>query len=164
MQQIAHACGLTKAGLYHHVQSKEHLLVEIMHYGMDIFEDLVLSQVEPIADPLERLRTCMAKNVLLVTRDRNKEITIILHEHATLTGEELARINTRKKRYVRFLERSFSEAIAAGKIRPVDPKVAAFAFLGAVNWIYKWFRPDGEVAEEQVVRELQDIFFGGLEQ
>jgi len=163
IQQIANACGLTKAGLYHHIQSKEHLLVEIMHYGMDLFEELVLSQVEPIADPLERLRKCMAKNILMVTRDRNKEITIILHEHATLTGEELARINTRKKRYVHFLERSFSEAIAVGKIRPVDPKVAAFAFLGAVNWIYKWFRSDGQVNEEQLISAMQDIFFGGLE-
>ncbi len=137
--------------------------MDIMHYGMDIFEELVLAQVEQIADPLDRLRTCMAKNILLVTRDRNKEITIILHEHATLTGEELARINARKKRYVRFLERSFSEAIAAGQIRRVHPKVAAFVFLGAVNWIYKWFRSAGEVGEEQLVRGMQDIFFGGLE-
>ena len=163
IQQIADACGLTKAGLYYHIQSKEHLLVEIMHYGMDIFEERVLSQVEPIADPLERLRTAMAKNVLMVASDRTKEITIILHEHATLTGEELDRINTRKKRYVRFLERSFSEAIAAGQIRRVDPKVATFAFLGAVNWIYKWFRPDGQIQEEQLVRGMQDVFFGGLE-
>ncbi len=162
MQQIALACGLTKAGLYHHVQGKEEILVEIMHYGMDIFEERVLSQVEPIADPLERLRTCMAKNVLLVTRDRHKEISIILHEHATLTGEELARINARKKRYVRFLERSFAEAVAAGQIRPVDPKVAAFAFLGAVNWIYKWFTPDGQLSDEQLAERMQDVFFGGL--
>ncbi len=163
IQQIAHACGLTKAGLYHHIGSKQHLLVEIMHYGMDIFEERVLSQVEPITDPLERLRTSMAKNVLMVTRDRNKEITIILHEHATLTGDELDRINKRKKRYVRFLERSFAEAIAGGQIRPVDPKVAAFTFLGAVNWIYKWFRSDGEVPEEELIRGMQDVFFGGLE-
>jgi len=121
------------------------------------------ASMQQIADPLERLRTCMEKNVLLVTRDRNKEITIILHEHATLTGDELARINARKKRYVRFLERSFAEAVEAGKIRPVDPKVAAFTFLGAVNWIYKWFRADGQVPEEELVRGMQEIFFGGLE-
>ncbi len=163
MQQVALACGLTKAGLYHHIRSKEHLIVEIMHYGMDIFEQRVLSEVESIADPLERLRTAMAKNVLMVTSDRTKEITIILHEHATLTGEELDRINTRKKRYIQFLERSFSEAIATGQIRRVDPKVATFAFLGAVNWIYKWFQPDGHISEDQLVRGMQDVFFGGLE-
>lgn len=162
IQDIADACGLTKAGLYHHIRSKEHLLVEIMHYGMDLFEEQVLSQVEPIPDPLERLRTSMEKHVLMVTRDRTKEITIILHEHATLTGEELHRINARKKRYVRFLERSFSEAMATGQLRRIDPKVATFAFLGAVNWIYKWFQPDGPISDEELVRGMQDLFFSGL--
>ena len=162
IQDIADACKLTKAGLYHHIRSKEHLLLEIMNYGMDVFEEQVLQQVLPIADPLERLKSCMAKNVELVTRGWSKEITIILHEHATLTGEARAQINARKKRYVRFLETSFAEAVRAGRIRPVHPKVAAFAFLGAVLWIYKWYKPDGPVSEDELVKEMQNIFFGGL--
>ena len=56
IQAVADACGLTKAGLYHYIGSKEHLLVEIMNYGMDVFEEQVLSRVAPIADPLERLQ------------------------------------------------------------------------------------------------------------
>ena len=163
IQDIADACSLTKAGLYHHIRSKEHLLLEIMNYGMDVFEEQVLHQVLPIADPLERLKTCMAKNILLVTRGWSKEITIILHEHATLTGEARAQINARKKRYVRFLESSFAEAIRAGRLRRVHPKVAAFAFLGMVLWIYKWFKPDGAVKEDELVREMQALFFDGLE-
>ena len=51
IQDIADACGLTKAGLYHHIRSKEHLLLEIQNYGMDVFEEQVLSQVIAIADP-----------------------------------------------------------------------------------------------------------------
>ncbi len=162
IQDIADACNLTKAGLYHHIRSKEHLLLEIMNYGMDVFEEQVLQQVLPIADPLERLKSCMAKNVELVTRGWSKEITIILHEHATLTGESRAQINARKKRYVRFLETSFAEAVRARRIRPVHPKVAAFAFLGSVLWIYKWYKPDGPVSEDDLVKEMQNIFFGGL--
>ena len=63
VQEIADACGLTKAGLYHHIQSKEQLLIEIMNYGMDVFEERVLSEVEHIADPVERLKACMARNI-----------------------------------------------------------------------------------------------------
>ncbi len=163
IQDIADATGLTKAGLYHHIRSKESLLLEIQHYGMDVFEEKVLSQVVSIADPLERLKVCMEKNVLLVTHGWSKEVTIILHEHATLTGEARSQINTRKKRYVRFLETSFAEAVRAGSIRPVNPKVAAFAFLGMVLWIYKRFRADGPISAEQLAREMQDLFFGGLE-
>jgi len=163
MQQIADACELTKAGLYHHVQSKEHLLLEIMSYGMDVFEEQVLSQVASIADPVRRLKECMERNILLVTRGRDKEITIILHEHATLTGAPRTQINARKKHYVRFLESSFKEAVRGGRIRRVDPKVATFSFLGTVNWIYKWFRPDGEISGERLAQEMPDLFFGGLE-
>ena len=163
IQDIADACGLTKAGLYHHIRSKEHLLLQIQDYGMGVFEESVLSQVQSIADPLQRLKACMEKNVLLVTHGWSKEVTIILHEHATLTGEARTHINARKKRYVVFLERSFEEAIRRGQIRPVNPTVAAFAFLGMVLWIYKWYRPDGALTEEVIVREMRDLFFSGLE-
>jgi AcrR family transcriptional regulator len=163
IQDIAGACGLTKAGLYHHIRSKEHLLLEIMNYGMDVFEEQVLSQVIHVPDPVERLRTCMEKNVLLVTQGWSKEVTIILHEHATLTGEARAQINARKKRYVRFLETSFAEAIRDGRLRPVNPTVAAFSFLGMVLWIYKWFRPDGAISAERLAAEMPALFFDGLE-
>jgi AcrR family transcriptional regulator len=133
-----------------------------MNYGMDQFEEQVLSQVLPIADPVERLEAAMERNVLLVTEGRNKEITVILHEHDTLTGAARAQINARKKRYVRFLETSFTEAMRAGRMRAGNPKIAAYSFLGMVNWIYKWYRPDGEVSAEQIAREMRRLFFGGF--
>ena len=40
IQRIAEACGLTKAGLYHHIRSKEHLLLEI--------NDIITKQQENI--------------------------------------------------------------------------------------------------------------------
>jgi TetR/AcrR family transcriptional regulator, cholesterol catabolism regulator len=163
IQDIAEATGLTKAGLYHHIRSKEHLLLEIMNYGMDVFEEQVLDQVVAIVDPLERLKRCMEKNILLVTHGWSKEVIIILHEHATLHGQARTQINARKKRYVRFLESSFAEAMRAQRIRRVQPKVAAFAFLGMVLWIYKWYRLDGEISESELVKEMENVFFGGLE-
>ncbi len=162
VQDIAGACGLTKAGLYYYIRSKEDLLLEIMTYGMDIFEERVLLPVLGIADPVERLRACMEKNIHLVTEGWSKEVTIILHEHGTLTGAARQQINLRKKRYVHFLESSFAEAVREGRIRPVEPRVAAFSFLGMVLWIYKWFRPDGKIPADQLAAQMQDLFFGGL--
>jgi TetR/AcrR family transcriptional regulator, cholesterol catabolism regulator len=162
MQDIADACGLTKAGLYHHVPTKEALLIAIMEYGMDLFEEVVLARVEQIADPLERLRRTMAHNLELVTTDSSKEVTIILHEHQTLTGEALKKINARKKRYVRFLEESFKQAMASGQIRNVDPTLASFSFLGTVLWTYKWYRPEGRMNPQQLSDGTIDLFFHGL--
>lgn len=162
MQEIAAACRMTKAGLYHHVQNKEQLLFDIMSYGMDAFEQQVLDKVRDNPDPVERLRECMRLNIHLVTGGCSKEVIIILHEHATLTGEARAFIDGRKKRYVRFLEDSFSEAVRLGRIRTVQPTVAAFSFLGMVLWIYKWFQPDGRLSAEQVASEMVELLFTGL--
>jgi len=162
MQEIAAACRMTKAGLYHHVQNKEQLLFDIMGYGMSFFEEQVLAQVREIADPVERLRECMRRNIDLVTGGCSKEVIIILHEHATLTGEARAFIDGRKKRYVRFLEDSFAEAIRGGLARNIDPTVAAFSFLGMVLWIYKWFQPDGRLSAQQVASGMVDLLFNGV--
>jgi AcrR family transcriptional regulator len=162
MQQIAEACGLTKAGLYHHVKTKEAILVAIMHYGMDLFEEKVLSPAASIEDPLERLRETMRRNVALVTEDSSKEVTIILHEHQTLTGESQRDINARKKKYVRFLESAFQQAIDRKQIRSINPTIAAFSFLGSVLWTYKWFRADGAIDTEQLQAGMIDLFFAGL--
>ena len=162
MQEIAEACGLTKAGLYHHIKTKEALLLAIMHYGMDLFDDMVLAKVSDIADPVARLRECMARNVALVTQDASKEVSIILHEHQTLTGVSGQEINTRKKRYVRFLEAAFREASERGQIRAVDPTLAAFSFLGMVLWTYKWYRGDGRLSPREISDGMIDLFFEGL--
>ena len=162
MQEIAESCGLTKAGLYHHIKTKEALLLAIMHYGMDLFEEMVVNKVVDIADPLTRLRECMARNIELVTHDTSKEVTIILHEHQTLTGDAQREINARKKRYVEFLEKSFRDAIERGQVRPVDPTLAAFSFLGMVLWIYKWYRADGKLSPREVSDGMIDLFFEGL--
>jgi AcrR family transcriptional regulator len=162
MQEIAEACGLTKAGLYHHIKTKEALLLAIQHYGMDMFDDMVLAKVADIADPVARLRECMARNIALVTQDASKEVLIILHEHQTLTGTARDEINTRKKRYVRFLESAFREASERGQIRTVDATLAAFSFLGIVLWTYKWFRADGKLTPRLLSDGMIDLFFEGL--
>ena len=162
MGDISAALGLTKAGLYHHIRSKEELLYEIMSYGMDLFEQKVLNRVLTIDDPLDRIRATLRGHVLLVTRDRPKEITVILHESNALKGRYRDRINARKKRYVKFLEKTFRELLRSGAARRIDPSVATFAMLGMINWIYQWYRPGGRLDENALAETLTDQFLGGV--
>ena len=43
----------------------------------------------------------------------------------------------------------------------VTPRAAAFALLGMINWIYQWYRPEGSLKGEDIVRQYTDIFFRG---
>lgn len=162
MGEVSAAMGLTKAGIYHHIGSKEELLYEIMCYGMDLFEEKVLRRVTAIRDPLERLRATFRGHVLLITRDRPKEVTVILHESNALRGRYRDQVNVRKRRYVRFLEKTIRELVMKGRARRIDPSVAAFAMLGTINWVYQWYRPGGRLSDVQLADALADLFLGGL--
>ncbi|MGD0760671.1 MAG: helix-turn-helix domain-containing protein, partial [Candidatus Sulfotelmatobacter sp.] len=56
MNDVAAALKLSKGGLYHHFQSKDEILFEIMNHAMDITEERVLGPVRGIAKAEDRLR------------------------------------------------------------------------------------------------------------
>ena len=136
MQDIAKAVHLTKAGIYHHVGSKDRLLYEIMNYGMDILDETVLEKVKSIDDPREQLRQTIIGHIHLIVRARDREITVILHENRSLTGALRKKINARKKAYIEFLEDLIVQVQQrAGSKVLIPPREAAFALLGIINWL-----------------------------
>lgn len=163
MQDIASALNFSKAALYHHFESKEEILFQIMSYGMDIFEEKVLGAVAGITDPEQRLRACIALHVGLVLGGRDREITVILHENRTLPAEAGRQINARKKRYVVYLGELIAQVQSQrGLARPaVEPQTAAFALLGMINWMYQWYRPEGPLDEAAIARQYTALFFQG---
>src|SRR5437773_4898131 len=138
MSDVATAAGLTKAGLYHHVSSKESLLYTVLDYGLDLTESYVVKPLEAISDPVERLKTLIDLHLRLVLEERNLEVTGLLHECKTLTAADRAKVNRRKKDYVRMTTKLIEEITKKHNIKDVNPKLAAFALLGMLNWTYQW--------------------------
>src|SRR5499425_2527639 len=130
MSDVANAAGLTKAGLYHHVSSKESLLYTVLDSGLDFTESYVLKPLEGISDPLERLKTMIALHLRLVLEERNLEVTGLLHECKSLSSTDRARINRRKKEYVKMSIQLIADVMKKYNITNLDPKLAAFALLG----------------------------------
>ena len=169
MNDIADALKLSKGGLYHHFQSKEEILFNLMSHAMDITEQQVIAPVKAIANPEDRLRALIRLHIGVVLKERDREITVMLHENHPLTPALRKRINARKKDYVHFVENLIAEvqgqraggSIAVSPKKTVTPRAAAFALLGMINWIYQWYRPDGSLQEESLVQQYTEIFFQG---
>jgi AcrR family transcriptional regulator len=172
MNDVAAALKLSKGGLYHHFQSKDEILFEIMNHAMEITQERVLSPVRGIADPAERLRALIRLHIEVVLSPRDREITVMLHENHPLPPALRKRINARKKDYIHFLENLMAEVQnqahrdqaqpshhAKGK---VSPRAAAFALLGMINWIYQWYKPEGELQAQNLIPQFTDLIFGGI--
>jgi AcrR family transcriptional regulator len=171
MNDVAGALKLSKGGLYHHFQSKDEILFEIMDHAMEITEERVLAPVRGIADPQERLRALIRLHIEVVLSPRDREITVMLHENHPLPPTLRKRINARKKDYVHFVENLIAEVQKEAQKdtqrshssnATVSPRAAAFALLGMINWIYQWYKPEGNLQSQNLVPQFTNLVFKGI--
>lgn len=162
MSDIADEVGITKAGLYYFVESKEHLLYLITDYGLDLLEETVVKPLKGIEEPKALLEELIRLHTHMVL-NRPREVTIILHERTALTGIYREKILQRKKEYIDYVRNLLIRLQQRGEARQdVDPTAATFFLLGALNWIYQWYKMDGPLTEEQLAHELTKLFENGF--
>jgi AcrR family transcriptional regulator len=162
MNDVAAALKLSKGGLYHHFQSKDEILYHIMSHAMDITEERVINVVRRIEGAEERLRALIRLHIEVVLSEEDREITVMLHENHPLPPALRRKINGRKKDYVHFVENLVADVQRQrNSTSQVTPRAAAFALVGMINWIYQWYRPDGSLTGDALVRQYTDIFFRG---
>ena len=162
MSDIADEVGITKAGLYYFVEGKEHLLYLITDYGLDLLDETVVQPLKGIEEPKQHLHELIRLHTHMVLT-RPREVTIILHERTALTGVYREKILQRKKEYIDYVRSLLIRLQQRGEARQdLDPTAATFFLLGALNWIYQWYKVDGPLTEQQLADELSRIFANGF--
>ena len=156
MNDIADAVGLTKAGIYHYIRGKEQLLFEIMNFAMDMVDEDVVAPAREVADAEERLYTIIdrhAKRILEV----GGAVTILLEEMQALKPAHQRTVRNRKRAYFELVRGTLEQLAAEGKLREVNPTVAAFSLFGMILWISRWYRRDGGLTPQEVLRDFREL-------
>jgi AcrR family transcriptional regulator len=161
VSDVARALGMTKAGLYHHFESKEALLFEIMMYGLERVRDEVIVPVRTVRDPEERLRQLIVRHARIATRGQGA-IAHLGDEIRALPSSGRRQIERRMRIYFDLIRDTLVELKAAGRLRDVDPTVVTFGLLGMILWLPRWFRQGGRLDQEAVANEIANFALGGL--
>jgi AcrR family transcriptional regulator len=156
MNDIAEAAGLTKAGIYHYIRGKEDLLFEIMNYAMDVVDQGIIAHASPVEDAEERLRAIIERHCRSVLEGVGA-LTIVLEEVTALTPAHRRAITARKRAYFEFIRGTLEQLAREGKLREVNPTVAAFSLLGMILWISRWYRRDGSITTADALRDYVEI-------
>jgi TetR/AcrR family transcriptional regulator, cholesterol catabolism regulator len=161
VSDIARALGITKAGLYHHFESKEALLFEITTYGLDRVRDDVIVPARAMSDPAARLRQLVIRHARIATQGSGA-IAQLVDEVRALPPPARKRVEERMRAYFDLVRGTLLELQSAGRLREVDPTVATFSIIGTILWLPRWFRQNGRLSHEQVAEQIADIALGGL--
>lgn len=163
MNDIAEALGMTKPGVYYYVKGKKELLFSIMDFAMDQLDSEVVGPAREIADPEERLRIIVRQHARLLTNDHEAGVlAILMDEVDSLADEQRAMIVKRKRAYFELVRQTLDELQTTGRLLPIDTTVGAFSILGMVMWISRWYRPDGGLSKDDVVRHVTEIAVAGM--
>jgi AcrR family transcriptional regulator len=162
MRDIAQAVDIQKPSLYHHFDSKEAILLAILEAGMDqlIFE--VETIVRQEADCLSKLRRAIHAHAATIAGNI-EGATVFLREDRGLGDAYLARYVEKRDRVEKQFRAILAEGIAQGEFCDTDVTIAAHALLGMVNWMTRWYRPEGRLSAEEISDIFCDLFLGGLQ-
>jgi len=158
--EIARALRMTKGSLYYYFRNKEEILFFCHDYSADILLDL-LGEAEASAEPPERkLHGLIVAFVHMITDElRGSALTL---DPQALSPPLLRRVVAKRDRFDRGLRRLIREGIDSGAFAPADDKLVAFAILGAVNWISRWFDPRGPKPSDEIAEAFADYLVRGL--
>ena len=76
-----------------------------------------------------------------------------------------------QKNYIHFLENLMAEVQQNVQDQapqshhtkgPSQPRAAAFALLGMINWISQWYKPEGELQAQNLIPQFTDLIFENI--
>jgi AcrR family transcriptional regulator len=162
MQDIADAVSLQKASLYHHVASKQEILLELLDQALDLITESVTQVIRQDISPQEKI--CQACRVYLsALANRSDVVSVLLLEHRSLEPKYRARHIPRRDRFEVLWREMIQEGIDAGVFcKTADIPLTARALLGNLNWTITWYKPNGPLSTDQIADHISSLFMEGL--
>ena len=153
--------GFTSAALYYYFNSKQEILGEIITRPIlkliVMVEDVEAGQ----GSSAEKLHEIIRRHITMMLKERDL-FTILLRERVELSAEDAARLTELEEMYYIKVRAVISSASRLGELRAVNPKVAALALIGMVNWVLRWYRDSRDYSPTEIAEVMFDIFYHGM--
>lgn len=160
LDDIAERLGIRKTALYHYFPDKDAILYACHRESLAELDRLIQDSAVCCASRRERLAFLIREHVRVMTE--KLEGSPLAFEVSALSPERRAEVIAGRDRYERVLRDVVAEGVERGEFRPVDPKIAVFAILGAINWIARWYSPLGGARAPDLGDQFADLLLRGL--
>lgn len=162
MGDLARELGVSKSAIYHHVPSKEHLLVRALDEALDGLSEVIeqTSSPTPGATAYERLRLAVRRSVEVFI-EHQPAVTLLLRVRGNSPVEQAAL--TRRRAIDAGLAALVQEAVDEGSLRAdVTPGLVSRLLFGMVNSLVEWYRSGGPVGADELSEAITTLAFDGL--
>lgn len=163
MQQIADDVGLLKGSLYHHYQSKQEILFEITRGPLEGLVQQATSIAATSMTPRKKVSEAIRSHITSLDRSYPHLMVVTAETDDSLPAgirNDIARL---RREYQTVWEAIITEGLADGSFRsPGSAGVLVNLILGSINWMHRWYVPDGALDADEVSTVLSAMVLHGI--
>jgi AcrR family transcriptional regulator len=165
MNEIAAACGTSKARLYHYYESKDAILFDLLdRHTQRLLALIAQTEAQAQRQKLDDRATlhALVRAFLQEYESSATRHAALLNDTKFLSEEPRELIRGRQRDVIaamtRFLERAYPE-----RLRRSNPTAVTMMLLGMINWTFTWLRPGGPLSYAAFADEVVAMLEHGLQ-
>jgi AcrR family transcriptional regulator len=164
---IAEAADIGKGTIYEYFRSKDELFAASFQYFMAEAETIIARRLAQIRDPLERLETYISAwaEILDSKNVDYMEIVLDFWAEGIRSKGRSSSLDLMKFYYDNrtFIEHLLEECMTAGRIKPVDTKIAASIIIGGLDGLMiQWIMDKNVFSTKKAVDSFASLVIDGL--
>lgn len=160
MNEIAEKLHITKPALYHYFRNKEEILLECYRWGCILIREFLDEIANKGGAGIQKVESFIHSYIDLISSDFGR--AVIRLDDSELSAAGRSEIRSYKREIDRRLRSFIREGVEDGSILECDPKLAAFAIAGAINWLSMWYKPGGALTPDEIGNGFVATFAKGL--
>lgn len=161
IRDISRSSGVSLAGLYYYIESKQKLLYLIQQFTFQTIVERLEKRLAGVQLPEERLRVFVHNHLDYFLRHR-VEMKVLSHEDDALEGEYRKEVQEIRRRYYAIALEIVEDLRKSGAARRMNPRVAVLSLFGMMNWVYTWHRPEVDPQADALAEAMAGMFLRGV--
>lgn len=159
---LSQSLGITKAALYHHVASKDALLLELCVESIARIDSAVTTALEGHEDSLARLQAAVVAHEISALEHADMHATMLI-EMRSLSPENHEVVRRARAGYESRIRGLVEAAQQDRHLRStLEAKWMTLSLLNTLNWSIFWYHPGGGLTPEDIGYTLLDVYLNGV--
>jgi TetR/AcrR family transcriptional regulator, cholesterol catabolism regulator len=160
MRDLSRASGMSLAGLYHYLGSKERLLYLIQKHTFSTIVSELKTRLDGLTDPAERIRVFIQNHLEYFVANQSG-LKVLAHEDEALKNGFNSEIASIKREYYRICLGLMDDLKRERKLN-FNSRTAVMSLFGMINWIYTWYSPRQDGTAADLAQQMSDIVLSGV--